>query len=251
MGKQILRSAKAPGWIGPVTVVSLLVGFLITSAVRIPRPDGSGILYGSRPSVESPPPAGSGIDERDAEIKNLRKQVTELQDAISDRSRQAAILNDDLQESKRFAGLTEVGGPGIEIILRDSKKRSSDINIINEYNIHDRDVMTVVNDIWMSGAEAIAVNGQRVSYSTSFRCEGPVIYVGRVPIASPVKIQAIGNADTLYGALTMQGRYLDNIKAADPAMVEVSKKDRLVLPAFTGSTVLNFAKTVPDKGKNQ
>jgi uncharacterized protein YlxW (UPF0749 family) len=66
-----------------------------------------------------------------------------------------------------------------------------------------------------------------------------------------VKIQAIGNADTLYGALTMQGRYLDNIKAADPAMVEVSKKDRLVLPAFTGSTVLNFAKTVPDKGKNQ
>ncbi|MGI8923978.1 MAG: DUF881 domain-containing protein [Fimbriimonadales bacterium] len=245
--------SKAPSWIGPVTIVALLLGFLLTSAIRSSTGRSTEFFYGQRPVSTSPTPPGDAIDERDDEIKNLRQQVTDLQDAMADRSRQSANLNDSLQEVKLFAGLTEVTGPGIEIILRDSNKKSPDISIINEYNIHDRDVLTVVNDLWMSGAEAISVNGQRLARSTSFRCEGPVIYVGRVPIASPVKISAIGNADTLYGAMAMQGRFLDNIKQADPAMVEIAKKDKLVIPAYTGSTESEYAKSVSQKsagGKN-
>jgi len=239
--------SKTPSWIGPVTLVALVLGFLLTYLWKAPSQGRYNTLYGDRGAQSAPEPAGNPIREKDNEIQKLRTQITELQTAIADRSRQSKVINDDLQELKVFAGLTEVVGPGITIIMRDSPKRSNDPNIVNEYNIHDRDVMTVVNDLWLCGSEAISVNGQRLGRGTSFRCEGPVIYVGRIAIASPVKIEAVGNPDTLYGAMTMQGRYLDNIKKVDPTMIEVTKKDKIRLPSFSGSTESEFAKVAPAK----
>jgi len=242
-----LTNTKLPQWTAPVSAIALVFGFLIAAAMRMPSDSTSNSLYGMRPSTSTPQPIGAGIDERDAEIKKLRDQITELQDAMANQSKQTAVLNSNLQEVKLFAGLTEVYGPGIEILLRDSKQKSGDVDVINQFNIHDRDVLVVVNDLWMSGAEAISVNGHRLAKNSNFRCEGPVIYVGRVPIASPVKISAIGDPDTLYGAMSMQGRYLDNIKKTDPFMVEITKKEKVVLQGYTGSTESNFIKTVEAK----
>jgi uncharacterized protein YlxW (UPF0749 family) len=242
-----LTNTKLPQWTAPVSAIALVFGFLIAAAMRMPADPTTSSLYGMRPSTSAPQPIGAGIDERDAEIKKLRDQITELQDAMANQSKQTAVLNSNLQEVKLFAGLTEVSGPGIEILLRDSKQKSGDVDVINQFNVHDRDVLVVVNDLWMSGAEAISVNGHRLAKNSNFRCEGPVIYVGRVPIASPVKINAIGDPETLYGAMSMQGRYLDNIKKTDPYMVEITKKEKVVLQGYTGSTELNFTKTVEAK----
>jgi uncharacterized protein YlxW (UPF0749 family) len=246
MAKQ--TTANLPQWTAPVCAIALVFGFLIAAAMRLPADPEAGALYGSmRASAPPPQPIGTGIDERDSEISRLREQITELQEAMASQSKQTEVLNSNLQEVKLFAGLTEVSGPGIEILLKDSKEKSEEADVINQYNIHDRDVLVVVNDLWMSGAEAISVNNHRLSKNSNFRCEGPVIYVGRVPISSPVRIHAIGDPETLYGAMTMQGRYLDNIKKVDTDMVTVTKKDKIVLPGYTGSTESAFAKTVPAK----
>lgn len=243
-----LSTAKLPQWTAPVCVIALVFGFLIAAAMRMPADPQAGSLYGSmRASSPPPQPIGTGIDERDSEISRLREQITELQEAMASQSKQTEVLNSNLQAIKLFAGLTEVYGPGIEIVLRDSKQKSNEADVVNQYNIHDRDVLVIVNDLWMSGAEAISVNNHRLSKNSNFRCEGPVIYVGRVPISSPVRIVAIGDTETLYGAMTMQGRYLDNIKKVDAEMVQVTKKDKITLPGYTGSTEANFAKTVPAK----
>jgi uncharacterized protein YlxW (UPF0749 family) len=242
-----LSNSNLPQWIAPVSAIALVFGFLVTAAIKLPADPSSNSLYGMRVSAPPPEPIGAGIDERDSEIKRLREQITELQGAMASQSKQTQVLNDNLQEIKLFAGLTEVSGPGIEILMRDSKQKSEDPQVINQFNVHDRDVLVVVNDLWMSGAEAISVNGHRLAKNSNFRCEGPVIYVGRVPIASPVKILAVGDADTLYGAMTMQGRYLDNIRKTDPYMVEVTKKSKLTLAGYTGSTESTFAKNVEAK----
>lgn len=236
---------QAPSWIGPVTAVSLILGFLIVTAWKLPKDESATRLYPNRTGLAA---AGPGIEEpigeRENEIKRLRDKTTELEQAIADRSKQTKLLNDSLQETKMLAGLTEVEGPGIEIILRDSVKSADDPLRAEEYVIHDTDILRVVNELWMSGAEAIAINKQRLTYKSSFMCAGNVIYVDRVPVSSPVRIRAIGDAETLYGALTMQGRYLSTIKQADSAMVEVTKRDRMILPAFTGSTKFDYAKSV-------
>lgn len=240
---QTSSGAKTPAWIFPVTLVSLLLGFLVVTAIRA-EPSKESPFYGmgrydSRSSV---PNIGTGIDEKNAEIAKLRDEITKLQTSLATQNRQGQVLNDSLQEGKLLAGLSKVQGPGVIVTLRDSSKRTEDPLLQQQLNIHDLDVMRVVNELKASGAEAISVNNQRVTGQTFFRCEGPVIYVGRTPIASPIVIQAIGDPDTLYGAIMMQGRFLDEIRSTDPTMVEVKKTQKLVLPAYTGSTQFDHAK---------
>ena len=244
MSRNIL--SKVPGWIVAVACLALLLGLLLVSAWRMGKPDADGQSIDqlrARTST-SGPDIGKPIEELKAEIKRLRIQVTEAEEAMADQSRQASVLNDNLQQVKFFAGLNEVQGPGIEITLSDSDKGPDDLFILQEFIIHDTDILRVVNELWMSGAEVISVNKQRVSTNTSFRCEGPVVYVGRVPTSSPVTIRAIGDADTLYGGVMMPGRYLDMIISADPDMVSVTKHEKLVLPAYTGSTEFRYAELV-------
>lgn len=241
---QTNSGAKTPAWIFPVTLVSLLFGFLVVTAIRA-EPSKESPFYGmgrfdSRSSV---PNIGTGIDEKNSEIAKLREEITRLQTSLATQNRQGQVLNDSLQEGKLLAGLSKVQGPGVVVTLRDSSKRTEDPLLQQQLNIHDLDVMRVVNELKASGAEAIVVNNQRITGQTFFRCEGPVIYVGRTPIASPIVIQAIGDPDTLYGAIMMQGRFLDEIRSTDSSMVEVKKVQKLLLPAYTGSTQFDHAKT--------
>lgn len=180
------------------------------------------------------------------EVAKLREENGKLQNAMSKESGQAKLLNDSLQDVKLFAGLSEVVGPGVTVTLRDGKQ-TMDIPI-NDKIIHDTDVLKVVNELWNAGAEAIAVNGNRVVLGTSFRCVGNVILVDKVKIASPVVIQAIGDGKTIKGAMEMPGGVYDELRGTDPTMIEVALVQSMRLPAYGGSTERKFA-SVPKEPK--
>ncbi len=63
--------------------------------------------------------------------------------------------------------------------------------------IFDRDIQAVVNALWATGAEAIAVNGQRLTVQTAIRSAGAAILVDFRPLSPPYVIEAIGNAQTV------------------------------------------------------
>lgn len=184
------------------------------------------------------------------EVTTLQKQKTEMENALADQSKGSKALNDGLQEAKSFAGLTEVEGPGIAITLRDNHKVNNDIpgqpGVMPDQIIHDTDVLQVVNECYAAGAEAVSVNNHRITAGSSFRCVGPTILVNDVKIASPVVIRAIGDSDTLFGGLNLPGGVLSQIRQTDPSMVEVSKVEKMTLPAFTGLTSHKFAQVPKD-----
>ncbi len=241
-------------WVVPTSLMTLILGFTLVAAWKMPKPQGFA-PYSSRllDSSGGPPlDVMQTLFEREQEIQNLRQQVTELQTALGEQSSQSQLLNQQLQDLKVLAGLVEVEGPGIEVVLQDSKNPPNDPILQPEYVIHEVDILRVVNELFMSGAEAVAVGKQRVVATTYYRCEGPVVNVKGVPISSPVVIQAIGDPDTLYGALTMPGRVVYQIRENDPQMAVVRKVERLVLPAYTGTTKLQYAKPVlPDKDEKE
>ena len=108
----------------------------------------------------------------------------------------------------------------------------------------------MINELKNAGAEAISVNDQRVTYSTSIRCVGNNVYVNAVPTAgSPVKIKAIGNADLIQSGLLMRGGIKDQF--IDPAMISVDKVENLTLPAFSGATPLKYAKIAAEQKGDQ
>ena len=201
----------------------------------------AGFYYGTDPQATEKTAKASAKYE--TQIKVNEKKITELQNELAKGSDASATLNKDLQETKFFAGLTEAVGPGIQVTLSDSRKPppfQSPDTLPPNY-IHDQDIQAVVNEMRASGAEAIAINGQRVVAITAIRCVGPTVQINGVPKAPPVVIQAVGDPDAMYGGLKIPEGVVDGLSRFDPNMIKLEKKTLMTLPAFAGSTQAHFA----------
>lgn len=231
----------------------LVLGVLVGSALKTQhRVQSQGLPTTRFPELASQYKRDkSTLNSLQEEIKQLLEKNTALENALASGTKQAKVLNDNLQEAKMLAGLVEVEGSGVEVILQDSKKQVSkdteEPMLADIYTIHDYDILRVVNELKQAGAEAISVNGQRVIGSTAIRCTGPIIYVNDIKLSSPFVIQAVGDPNTLLGALKMPGGVLEDIENADPKMVQINTKEKVVIPAFAGSTKFRFAKPAPPK----
>lgn len=228
----------------------MVLGFMMMSA-WVTKENRSSRLAFAGPSQANRVGAGTidmqeRYDQLSQEVAKLRAENTRLQKALGDNSSSTKVLNDSLQDAKALAALTELEGPGVLITLRDSSKPVQGFGA--DAAIHDYDVLRVVNELWNAGAEAIAVNGHRVSAGTSFRCVGSTILVNDVRIASPVQIRAIGDSQTITGAMNLPGGVLDELRQADPAMVAIEAVKKMRLSAYTGSTQRKFG-TVPKDSK--
>ncbi len=243
-----LSSIRNNSWVMPVTVMALVLGALLAVSLKtqqsirstsLPSNRFSGLAAAYRDQQEQ-------LKMANEEIRKLRDRTTEYENEMASASEKARLLNGSLQEAKFLAGLTEVRGPGVEVILQDSKKRppaNSPIDIEN-YIIHDSDLQRVVNELHAAGAEAVAINGQRIIANTAIRCVGPTVQVNGIALSSPYVIRAIGDPDTLVSALNLPQGVLSDIQAIDPNMVKVVKKNDIVIPAYTGSLVFRYAKPV-------
>ena len=184
------------------------------------------------------------------EVNTLRADNTKLQNKLGAGGEVAGLLNKSLQDTKRFAGLTPVEGPGVTVTLRDSTKGGIKLNdqviYTPDTNNHDIDVLRIVNELFAAGAEAIAVNDHRIAGPTSIRCVGPTILIDDVKVASPIVVKAIGDPDTMVGALTLNGGVLSEIRSSDAGMVEIEKEKSLKLDAYAGRTDFRLAKTPKD-----
>ena len=129
------------------------------------------------------------------ENEKLWKELTRLQAGQS----AAALASQQLDEGRMNAGLLPVKGLGIQIILDDSDlDRNSEYG---NYVIHEEYLRTLINILWNGGAEAIAVNNQRMTTHSEVFCSGAYIQINGTRQMPPYKIVAVGNQDNLKSAL--------------------------------------------------
>lgn len=233
----------------PVSLMALLTGVL-TSFAWIDNDRRASSLKHLDP--EQLTRLGQGtldLSKENEDLRNdlikIRAENTKLQNAVALNSNASDSLNKSLQDVKLFAALTPVEGPGVTITLKDVRPKGPDEAVSLGQIIHDTDVLRVVNELRNAGAEALSVNNRRVGPSSNFRCVGTTILVDEVKIASPIVIRAIGDKDTLYGGMNLPGGVLDEIRQTDPKMVEIQPVDKMVLPAFSGTTTIKVA-AVPE-----
>jgi uncharacterized protein YlxW (UPF0749 family) len=148
------------------------------------------------------------IHERTAQTDRLAAQAAALAASVSRtraqmlgadaRGQQAAQQVADLELA---TGTVAVRGPGLVVTLNDasgSDAGSADRGgQVGEGRIYDRDLQEVVNALWAAGAEAIAINGQRLTALTAIRSAGEAILVDLRPLSPPYRLQAVGGADAL------------------------------------------------------
>jgi uncharacterized protein YlxW (UPF0749 family) len=109
----------------------------------------------------------------------------------------------------------------------------------------DSDVQTAVNGLWQAGAEAIAINGRRLTATTAIRTAGSAILVDFKPLVPPYRIEAIGDPAGLVTAYdaTRSARDLAALAETYSLQLAVAAADELALPAATA--ILPTRATVP------
>ncbi len=177
----------------------------------------------------------------EAEVTSLRQQLA----AVGEGERAAEALRSELDKARMSAGLVAVEGPGVTVVLDDSKRHAEPGESPELFLVHDDDILKIVNELFAAGAEAISINGQRVIATTEVRCAGPVISVNNVRIGPPYEIVAIGDSTTLDNALRMRDGILDTLRTWG-IEAKVQKMTAVRVPAYKGSLYFQYAKPVAE-----
>ncbi len=236
-----------------VVVGCLLIGFvLVVAYVRTHRraPEAAKVHDSLVTRVRE---AQHGADQLSQRLRDLEQQLaTAQQQALP----QSGSLRRRLDQAELAAGQTPATGPGVTVTLREPPASSASpgpgrggANSLAATNIlTDRDVRSVVNELWHDGAEAIAVNQIRLTPTSAIRFAGEAVLVDFQPITSPYKIEAIGDSDTLstnFAQSSVASRYQTLVSVNDIGF-SFTESDHLNLPASPSST-LRYAHVPPKR----
>lgn len=190
------RESHRPALVAVFVVLGLLIAVALNTTIRLAeaRPSRSSDLVDVVRSMES--------QRRDLQdqLAASRAELTALEQTAAEETGLSTSFAQKLGQVRESAGLSAVRGPGVEVVLGDGVhvKPGADPN---DYLIHDTDIAAVVNALFVGGAEAVDVNGERLVATTPIRCAGTTILVNSTRLGSPYVIRAIGEPAALEAAI--------------------------------------------------
>lgn len=228
------RKSRRAVW----TLVLLVAGFLIAFSYRYVK---NGNVYAQ---VSQNPAQWQKEDQLRTEIlkqqdlnqrlwqsiQQKRDKAIQIENQLAAQKKSTLHLVQELKKFRTVLGKEPVKGPGLVVTLSDSHYIPNGSNP-NHYIVHEQYIRAVVYELLVSGAEAVAVNGQRITDYSYIKCVGPVVEVDGSKYPAPFVISAIGNPDTMYKSLFLPGNTVDQLvnKNID---VKVQKKQNLTIAPY-------------------
>lgn len=171
--------------------------------------------------------------------KNLEKE----RESASKKNDSSSELERNLKIANSIIGTTDVKGKGIIITVADNKSVTSEsigiLDSISNYLIHDTDLLTLVNELKNAGAEAISINSERITNSTSITCDGNVILINGNKVSSPFEIKVIGSQEALLGAIQRPGGFLEELENYG-LVSSVKKQSNVTIDKYNGIIDLKY-----------
>ncbi|GGY00080.1 membrane protein [Streptomyces minutiscleroticus] len=189
------------------------------------------------------------IDRETAAADRLEKDVDDLRGEVGARQREALRKHggDQGELVGLLSGAVAVHGPGVKLVVDDAKeagqgggndpRRTSGFS--DTGRVRDRDMQRVVNGLWQSGAEAVTINGQRLTALSAIRAAGDAILVDNKPLVPPYTVLAVGDGDELRAAFqdSADGQYLKALHENFGIRTGMTVEDEVRLPAAPSVTV--------------
>ncbi|WP_203232611.1 DUF881 domain-containing protein [Streptomyces sp. 769] len=188
------------------------------------------------------------IQKGTAEADGQQQRVDATRDAVDRMQREALKHSGDGKAEllALLAGSTQVTGPGVKLVVDDAKgseagtggpRESSDFS--DTGRVRDRDMQRVVNGLWQSGAEAISVNGQRLTSLSAIRAAGDAILVDNKPLVPPYTVLAVGDGQRLSTKFqdSADGQYLHVLQENYGVRAKISVESEVTLPPAPSLTV--------------
>jgi len=173
----------------------ILLGFLFVILIK-----AQGVA-GSQVTMQETVPSLIKIEQENQQLSIENAKIEQELIKYAQGQSTSALLNQQVKEAMMNAGLVDLVGPGVQITLDDSTRVATGEEDLNNYFIHEEYIREILNALWNGGAEAIAVNGQRVTTHTEVFCGGSFIQINGTRQMPPYVIDAIGNSNNLSAAL--------------------------------------------------
>ena len=247
-GGVVARRAHAiPSWQITLGLALLGLGFLIAAQLASETPRVRYTTQERAPLIETAVGLQADQEALSARILQLRTDIQSLEQAGQGTNAAIRDLNDQLEEARLAAGLIPLRGTGFVFQLEDSVQPPGPDENQLDYLVSARDLRTMVEELWIAGAEAIAINGERVTPTTAIIEIGGVVLANSAYLAPPYQVTAMG-PENLYEDLTASPGFADFVRArqdgygirigyADPPEVDI--------PAFAGTVTLRHARPNP------
>ncbi|MFE9880497.1 DUF881 domain-containing protein [Streptomyces sp. NPDC005784] len=189
----------------------------------------------------------TGVDTLRADV-SARQRVALKKDGGGEQADLVSILS----------GATDVHGPGVKLVVNDAKEASTGGDGTNPREtsgfsdtgrVRDRDMQRVVNGLWESGAEAISVNGQRLTALSAIRAAGDAILVDNKPLVPPYTVLAVGDGQRLSTRFqnSADGLYLHALQENYGIRTSISAEGDVRLSAAP-SVIVRTAEPSTEKG---
>lgn len=172
-------------------------------------------------------------EEVETKLDDVNSRIEEYKTQMSSEEDATELLKQELNESQKFLGYTDVHGEGIILTLED--------NSLN--NIERFDLISLVNELKLAGAEAISINDERIVSNTDIALiNNRIILVNGRRIASPYVVKAIGDKKYLESAVTIKGGFVDEMKASEKD-INYTVEDDILINKFAGTMSLDYIKS--------
>lgn len=228
-----MEQFRRGGWL--IALVCVLIGFMVAVQFRTAQ-DAKGSL--SQQRIEE-------ISDRLLQTEHERDELSEELHKM-----QTAAASTDNQQDKDLlryrAALVPLEGEGVIVRMDDSTKPAKAGENPNLYVIHDDDLLRVVNELRAAGAEAIAINGQRLTGTSEIRCAGPTLSVNNVRSSAPFEIHAIGDKKSLENALRMRGGVAETLGVWG-IQLDIKASNDVYIPPYRGSIRQSYARETAER----
>jgi uncharacterized protein YlxW (UPF0749 family) len=228
----LMRRPPVASWQLTLASFLVLVGFLVVLQLRAGR--------SIRREVELPTlrvrelavlvrQQEEALAALQAEIADLRRKMSEYETAAAHGRSSAETLAREVESYRMVLGLIPVEGPGVTVRVSERPLPG----VVAAPPVQAADLSGLVNELWSSGAEAVAVNGMRILATTGIRQTDDTLWAGIFRLDPPYEIQAVGDPKVMLAALNLRGGFVEGLRSVG-LLVEIEESPRLRLPAYQG-----------------
>ena len=240
------RIRALPSWQVTLGLALLVLGFLIAAQLAAEGPRVRYTTQERTPLVQTAKDLQTEQDGLKARILELRAKIQTVETQGQGSAATVKDLNTQLQQARIAAGLIPLTGSGIVIQLDDSKEPVPPGGSQADYLVGSRDIRVVVEELWNAGAEAISVNGERLTTSTAIIDVGSSVLVNSAYLTPPYQVSALGAPD-LYQKLSASPAFVDFVRARGAGygiQISVAEPQSVDIPAFVGTVTLRYSRPV-------
>lgn len=177
-------------------------------------------------------------EEIEKKLEDTNIKIAEYTENINNNRKTSELLTKELNQLEGLVGLRDVSGSGVVITLEDGEF----------WQVNASDLIQLVNELRLAGAEAISINDNRVVYESYIVTvqENTIKMDGGNLIQSPYIIKAIGDPTYLESGLSQkQYGYIDT-KKSEGKNAKLERQDNITIKKYSGDLNFEYEQTVTE-----